>query len=511
MFLVDGDPRSVEVQWYFCADQAQPAPYTIFASGNWNELPEMPWVGPGEVKGAPREWVNGANLWGTVGDHVCGTAEQFAKGLDHWPTPAEWVWCCSPYFSQPSLCFFPPPKPPPKSQPCICLQPAHFAVPLPHAYGGFVGELEPLPGWVSRPCICLEPGMTARPARHVSPAVRPIVLQSAPCVCLLPGARVELKPGASAKLAGYSAPTRFPVTSSPCVCLMPAVRAAFVAGLSGAGSSSAPTMSAPSSPAVVFSRPCVCLTASVSAKLVPGASGSSARVGSAPSSPAVVFSRPCVCLVPKTGESFRPVVVSSSIPSGSAPSSPPALVSKPCVCLSPGASVGFKRPPGYGSSIPGSGAVSAGPYVSVPCVCLSPGMQEKFVAALYSGGSSSGGGGGGGGGGNVPCNASSLPGTIFFHVSNAGPCNGVYPGPGVPPTAWKYQSTDFGTCHDPLTEPWLVLSCNQPSPWSLTVNGVVFPYTPISVSYHPTFIVFTGVDLSLCGGGTNATVTVEDS
>ena len=106
MRLVQHDPREVEVTWFFAPPNAAIGSYSIFASGNWQDLKEGPWLGPGEVKHRARPWSNGANLWGFNGQHRCGTDQQFAEGLTAWPT--QWTWCCCPYVSLPCVCVQPP-------------------------------------------------------------------------------------------------------------------------------------------------------------------------------------------------------------------------------------------------------------------------------------------------------------------------------------------------------------------------------------------------------------------
>ena len=275
MRLVKDDPRTVDITWYWCEPGAQPGPYTIFASGNYSEIPDMPWTGPGEVKHAPRAWYDGKNIWGNAGQHVCGTAAQFANGLDHWPTPAEWSWCCCPYVSLPCLCYFPPPPSPKSSSPCVCLSPRHFAEAVPHAYGGLPVELAELPLWISRPCVCLEPSTVAAGV-GVSRPVPIAVLQSAPCVCVSPSSRAQLVAPTSGYLvaAGSARAALGVVVSGPCVCVSPSSPALLVAPTSGYAVAG---VSAAIAAEVLVSRPCVCVVPGIEeTALLGGYYGSSA-------------------------------------------------------------------------------------------------------------------------------------------------------------------------------------------------------------------------------------------
>ena len=129
---------------------AQPGPYTVLASGNWSSWPGWPWDGPGEVKGAPRKWYNGANVWGFQGDHVCGTPQQFMAGLDRWPKPEEWVWCCAAWYSTPCVCLFPKPAP------AVYVPAVSYALP----------EGAPIaPAWRSLVTLGLHPGGAPRSNR----------------------------------------------------------------------------------------------------------------------------------------------------------------------------------------------------------------------------------------------------------------------------------------------------------------------------------------------------------
>lgn len=107
MRLVDGDDTAADVRWYWSPPGCKPGPYTIFASGNWSSDPIWPWLGPGEVKGAPRPWNDGAPPYKVDGLHREGTDEEFAKGLAAWPVPADWTWGCAPWQTFAELCLCP--------------------------------------------------------------------------------------------------------------------------------------------------------------------------------------------------------------------------------------------------------------------------------------------------------------------------------------------------------------------------------------------------------------------
>jgi hypothetical protein len=80
-FYRDSD-RTHKVRWFFCDAKAKRLPfYTVFASGNWLQDHRQDWPGVGEVKGAPRTWNNGLNRNQKKGNHACGTADMYARGL----------------------------------------------------------------------------------------------------------------------------------------------------------------------------------------------------------------------------------------------------------------------------------------------------------------------------------------------------------------------------------------------------------------------------------------------
>lgn len=84
------DPTEIDVQWFFAAKDSSPLPGgTIFGSGNWSSE-FASWEGPGEVKGAKRNWVNGSPpdfdkqvLPGFLGLQAKGPAEGYLEGVEY--------------------------------------------------------------------------------------------------------------------------------------------------------------------------------------------------------------------------------------------------------------------------------------------------------------------------------------------------------------------------------------------------------------------------------------------
>lgn len=74
--------------------------------------------------------------------------------------------------------------------------------------------------------------------------------------------------------------------------------------------------------------------------------------------------------------------------------------------------------------------------------------------------------------------------------------------------AWICQSL-LGTCQSTPISFTIQLACPPGiQQWGLTVQGLPNLYHPTSSSCAPFALVFTGVDLTGCGGTASATVTV---
>jgi hypothetical protein len=303
----DGDDQGVQVTWYWCAPGAQPAPYNLFASGNWSSDPIWPWLGVGEIKGAPRTWYNGANPWGWDGSHFCGSKEAWEAGLDSQPGPQEWVWCCTTWPSNPRLCFL---RTPATENPVVA---PSYAEPLP--------EL-PLFG---RPW------------------------QSEACLCVLPSSALPALPASSGY--GVSAPTELPaVRASVCLCFAPSSALPALPARSGYG------VSAPTELPAVRASVCLCFApASKIQALVPSAYG----YGSGPSSESVT-ARVCLCFAPSATVALQP----ASYPYGSYPTKPAGVTSSVCLCVDPRSTIGTLAPSLYASGGSYGGAATG---VFTPC------------------------------------------------------------------------------------------------------------------------------------------------
>lgn len=230
MRLVEGDDRDVEVTWYWAPEGAELGPYTVLASGNWESDRVWPWLGPGEVKGAPRPWYDGANPWGFTGHGRHGTDQQYAHGLDHWPTAAEWVWHCKPWVSEVCLCVLTPKRvpvvgysythedmPPAIADVCLCVLPgAHTDIAPTVAASGVLS----FPA-VANVCFCMGPGASVGPI-DIAPSRTVSVPEFADvCFCVSPGARFELPPpGPSRVSSAYGSGSAFVEEAEPAdVCL----------------------------------------------------------------------------------------------------------------------------------------------------------------------------------------------------------------------------------------------------------------------------------------------------
>jgi hypothetical protein len=306
MRLVQGSNDSVEVVWYWAPADAKPGPYTRLASGNWSSDPVWPWLGVGEVQGAPRTYYNGKNVWGFKGDHRCGTDTQFAEGLTAWPT--SWKWCCCPYVSAPRIGLMDPPAGAHEQ----FLEAPYYAAPVepiaptfPHTSAVSLGFL---PGLGSAPA---GPGSSALPT--VAPAWA--VHRSHAYLDLSPASRsFLLGPGIGGYGAGSSVAGPAALhggaahVSVACLCFDPDYEQPLPRSTYSGQGSSHGRSDYGSSPATGFfsftSRVCLCFTPMSSATLHYDL-GSSVPAGY--SVPTVVqnVSRVCVCFQPAAGELFN--------------------------------------------------------------------------------------------------------------------------------------------------------------------------------------------------------------
>lgn len=108
MSFFNDDPTPCDVTWFFCQEGAPPFPYYHrFASANWNSDKD-PYLGLGEVYGAPRIYSKLPIPVELDGNHFCGPLEVYTDGQPiadpHLCTdpngvsscclvPREW-WCC---------------------------------------------------------------------------------------------------------------------------------------------------------------------------------------------------------------------------------------------------------------------------------------------------------------------------------------------------------------------------------------------------------------------------------
>jgi hypothetical protein len=143
MQMVEGDPRTVPIRWFWCQDDAITVPYTRFASGNWSsDRAAWPWLGIGEKPG-PRPWYDGNNWLSLQGRHYEGTDQQWAEGLTAWPTPTDWVWGCCAWSSNVR----------------VSLNPPSAVVPLgPAGSGAPSSPATVLQPYISSICFCMQPG-----------------------------------------------------------------------------------------------------------------------------------------------------------------------------------------------------------------------------------------------------------------------------------------------------------------------------------------------------------------
>jgi hypothetical protein len=97
-----------------------------------------------------------------------------------------------------------------------------------------------------------------------------------------------------------------------------------------------------------------------------------------------------------------------------------------------------------------------------------------------------------------------VPLTLSATVTSGGICDGSYKLYGTTMAAWQYSGT-FGTCVG--ISGAINLTCLGNGTWQLTAAGPSF-YNPSASNCSPFQLTFTGVDLSACGGTSNATITV---
>jgi len=103
------------------------------------------------------------------------------------------------------------------------------------------------------------------------------------------------------------------------------------------------------------------------------------------------------------------------------------------------------------------------------------------------------------------CPSYQVPNFLNVTVTNGNLCNGTYPilctSSGL--TASWTAPAKLGSC----SNGGFTLSC-PPGGWIMLVNPIAGPYGASTQKCDPLLIVFTGVDLSRCGGTTNTTLTV---
>jgi hypothetical protein len=108
------------------------------------------------------------------------------------------------------------------------------------------------------------------------------------------------------------------------------------------------------------------------------------------------------------------------------------------------------------------------------------------------------------------CPSNPIPTFLNVTVTNGSLCNGTYPviyTGGAPNFATWLAQGKIGSCgaSGSSYNVWL-LSCVNGG-WTI-VTGTLSPHSPSSSSCDPFIITFTGVNLTGCGGTSNATVTV---
>jgi hypothetical protein len=96
-----------------------------------------------------------------------------------------------------------------------------------------------------------------------------------------------------------------------------------------------------------------------------------------------------------------------------------------------------------------------------------------------------------------------IPATLFATITGAGICNGTYQlvNGGPPGNCWDHVGTSFGTCTIGVAGNLIALCCQSSTDaWSLQISFGITTYSPSSVSCYPFDLLFTGVDMTNCGG-----------
>jgi hypothetical protein len=438
MRLVEGSEKSVEVQWFFTEPGALPGPYTRLASGNWSSWEGWPWVGVGEVKGAPRKYTKGENPYGLDGKKRCITDHQAIHGLPAWPTPGEWHWCCTPYVSDCRIGIQDPPRSVNElafagltpiatisaafpSRARIAISAASIA---PFSAAVYYSEPAPIqppgprpikPGFVSKPAISIDPPHVKSTWLTDQVPVTPAFAGSSPANL----AEVYLSDVVISIRPRLGVPT-FPRATSPSTSMAVYRSCAVVWVKAGFSSSVVSISSSGETPYPVTENlregaACVCVSArSISGLITPlmgggnySGVGSSIAIG-ATSGASMFFhehySHACVCVTAASiaGLISPPLQLAVAAHGyGSYPSTigKAAYCSRACVCVSPASKESFDALTGTSSVAGGSSPSTFVLYVSHACVCVLPSDRESFNPFPGSGTSS----GGGGAGPDLPC------------------------------------------------------------------------------------------------------------
>ena len=365
------------------------------ASGNWSSHEVWPWLGVGEVRGAPRRWVNGENPYGLTGQLRCGTADELTYGLTAWPTPGTWHWCCTPYVSNPIIGVQDPP---------------HGSLP-----GPFAGESPPAPSIAHVSSISVSviaagaffppspASSSAAPAPPPAPP-RPIFRRhhSRVSVAVFPDAVTIPPPQPSYYGSSVAVPVR-PSASAPLIYSdviltagggssvhVPTEGSYRVAAVTGYSTAVNPSVNVPYRSSV---RLGVNPASIVSIKSTSGGS-SAAKVllSSAAHYPAYVSHVCCVCATGLAygGGGLPPGPIPPVIPSSSAGSRivpAPAYISAVWVGVNAASDESFVRSLGYGSSS-AAAAPPAPEFPDQPCVpttcfgCVPTTLYATFSGSL---------------------------------------------------------------------------------------------------------------------------------
>ena len=108
--------------------------------------------------------------------------------------------------------------------------------------------------------------------------------------------------------------------------------------------------------------------------------------------------------------------------------------------------------------------------------------------------------------GTVPtgCCPNAIPNGLHATVTGGGVCNGSYALTYNGVNAWDYTGP-VGTC---ARQSGFTMVCQGNNTWGFSFASGGGVYTPASLQCTPLVIVFSGVDLTNCGGTNSATVTV---